>query len=72
MSLWFSNGKLDNIAGPPLDREDCQDCWHVTSAAEDAASSYFMAKDLHKNYKLGCALQKIRLERALYLQAAEN
>ena len=63
----------DNIAGAARDREDCQSCWaRYLCGRGCAASSYFMAKDLRKNYKLGCALQKIRLERALYLQVRDK
>ena len=63
----------DNIAGAAWDREDCQSCWaRYLCGRGCAAGSYFMAKDLRKNYKLGCALQKIRLERALYLQAVDK
>ncbi len=63
----------DNIAEAAWEREDCPGCWaRFLCGRGCAAGSYFMTGDLRKNYRLGCALQKIRLERALYLQAAEN
>jgi uncharacterized protein len=51
-------------------KEACLQCWaRYLCGGGCAASSYFAAGDLEKIYDLGCALQKIRLERALYLQS---
>jgi uncharacterized protein len=52
------------------EREACSGCWARYLCGKGcAAASYFMAGDLQRNSELYCALQRIRLERALYLQA---
>jgi len=59
----------NNVAAAAREREDCSSCWARYLCGQGcAASSYFMAGDLRKPYGIGCALQKMRLERALYLQ----
>lgn len=51
-------------------REDCLSCWaRYLCGWGCAASVYFQTGSLVKCYLLGCSLQKIRLERALYLLA---
>jgi uncharacterized protein len=58
------------LAAAAREKEACGCCWARYLCGNGcAASSYFMTGDLQKTYNLGCALQKIRLERALYLQA---
>ena len=60
--------KVSRAAG---EKEECRLCWaRYLCGMGCSASSVFMAGDMKKNYVLGCLLQKIRLERALYLQAA--
>ncbi|NMB34868.1 MAG: thioether cross-link-forming SCIFF peptide maturase [Firmicutes bacterium] len=51
-------------------REACHSCWaRYLCGRGCAATAYFMEGALHQTNALSCALQKIRLERALYLQA---
>ena len=58
------------VSGSSKERSECGSCWaRYLCGGGCSASSFFVAGDLKKNYQLGCALQKMRLERALYLQA---
>jgi len=51
-------------------KEECTLCWaRYLCGYGCAASSFYICGDLCKCYALACALQKMRLERALYLQA---
>ncbi|MDO9533961.1 MAG: thioether cross-link-forming SCIFF peptide maturase [Bacillota bacterium] len=60
----------ERIDGAAWQREECPACWaRYLCGRGCAASSYFQGGDLCSTYKLGCDLQKMRLERALYLQA---
>lgn len=60
----------ERISGAAWQREECSACWaRYLCGRGCVAGSYFLGGDLHRTYKLGCALQKIRLERAIYLQA---
>ncbi|MGI5875722.1 MAG: thioether cross-link-forming SCIFF peptide maturase [Dethiobacteria bacterium] len=66
----LQQGAGDKVAASAGEREGCSSCWARYLCGQGcAASSYFMAGDLRKTYDIGCALQKMRLERALYLQA---
>ncbi|NLX91331.1 MAG: thioether cross-link-forming SCIFF peptide maturase [Firmicutes bacterium] len=61
----------ENVFRAAREREKCLSCWaRYLCGMGCSASSALMAGGLEKNYGLGCSLQKIRLERALYLQAA--
>ncbi|MGI5882356.1 MAG: thioether cross-link-forming SCIFF peptide maturase [Dethiobacteria bacterium] len=61
----------EGIYGSAKEREECHTCWaRYLCGMGCPASSVFMAGDMKKTYALGCSLQRIRLERALYLQAA--
>jgi len=58
------------MAEAPLKREDCKTCWaRYLCGRGCAATSYFLGGSLTRPHSLSCALQKMRLERALYLQA---
>jgi len=60
----------EQVAHSAEEREECSGCWTRYLCGKGcAAASYFMAGDLQRNSNLYCALQRIRLERALYLQA---
>jgi len=62
--------KGEKIAFSAHEKEECRRCWaRYLCGRGCAASSYFIAGDLKKTYDIGCHLEKIRLERALYLQA---
>jgi len=62
--------RAEQIARFADEREACSGCWARYLCGNGcAAASYFMAGDLQRNSELYCALQRIRLERALYLQA---
>ena len=61
----------EKVSRAAQERAECCQCWaRYLCGMGCSASSFFMAGDLKKNYYLGCKLQRIRLERALYLQAA--
>lgn len=65
-----SRGLRDKLAFAAEGRDDCDLCWaRYLCGRGCAAASYYLGGGLEKTYELGCALQKIRLERALYLQA---
>ncbi len=58
------------MAAAARQREACQTCWaRYLCGRGCAATAYFMEGALHRTNALSCALQKVRLERALYLQA---
>ena len=60
----------DRVACSAAQRDDCSRCWaRYLCGGGCAAASYFLAGSLDHNDVLYCALQRIRLERALYLQA---
>ncbi|MEW5921973.1 MAG: thioether cross-link-forming SCIFF peptide maturase [Bacillota bacterium] len=60
----------DQVARSAAQREACPSCWaRYLCGRGCAAVSHFLAGDLCRNDALYCALQQIRLERALYLQA---
>ena len=53
-----------------LSKEDCQECWarfHCSGGCHANAEQF--NGDLKKPYRLACALQKKRIECALYIQA---
>lgn len=53
-----------------LTKPACRDCWaryHCGGGCH--ASAYLVNRDIQRPYELGCALQKKRLECALYVQA---
>ncbi len=65
-----SSGLRNKLAIAAEDRDDCYFCWaRYLCGRGCAAASYYLGGALEETYDLGCALQKIRLERALYLQA---
>jgi uncharacterized protein len=60
----------EKMAAAALEREACSSCWaRYLCGRGCAATAYFLGGALHKTNDLSCALQKIRLECALYLQA---
>lgn len=60
----------EKMAAAAWQREACSNCWaRYLCGRGCAATAYFLEGALHKTNALSCALQKIRLERALYLQA---
>ncbi len=60
----------ERVACSAAQRNECSYCWaRFLCGGGCAAASYFLAGDLYQNDKIYCALQRIRLERALYLQA---
>ncbi len=59
------------MAAASAAREPCADCWaRFLCGRGCAATAYFVEGKLHKASALNCNLQKMRLECALYLQAA--
>ena len=62
--------RREQVARFAEEREACSGCWARYLCGKGcAAASYYLAGDLQRNSELYCALQLIRLERALYLQA---
>ncbi|NLJ88846.1 MAG: thioether cross-link-forming SCIFF peptide maturase [Epulopiscium sp.] len=51
-------------------KEECRSCWvKFYCSGGCAANAYQFHKDIHIPYKIGCELEKKRVECALYLQA---
>ena len=60
----------ERVAHSAAQRDECNSCWaRYLCGGGCAASSYFLTGDLYHNDTIYCALQRMRLERALYLQA---
>ncbi len=65
-----ANGPGEKLTRAADERDECCSCWaRYLCGRGCAAASYYLGGGLDKTYFLGCALQKIRLERALYLQS---
>lgn len=63
ISSLFKNAHIYN-------KEDCKECWAKFYCSGGCqANNYHFNGDIHKPYKLGCALQKKRIECALYIKA---
>lgn len=59
-------------ASSMFDKEDCVKCWaRYYCGGGCHANAHSHNKDLKKPYKLGCELQKIRTECALYIEAVK-
>lgn len=69
-TLELDRQKGSKVASSAAGREECSHCWaRYLCGGGCAAASYFLAGDLGRNDPLYCALQRMRMERALYLQA---
>ncbi len=68
--------KLHNDVGETVsraarERTECNLCWaRYLCGGGCSANSFFMTGSLKKNNRMACILQKMRLERALFIQAA--
>lgn len=52
-----------------FNKEECKGCWaRFYCAGGCLANNYNMNKDIFKPYQIGCEIQKIRIEAALYVQ----
>lgn len=68
--LELNNEVGEQVACSAAQRDECSHCWaRYLCGGGCAAASYFLQGDLYRNDTLYCTLQRIRLERALYLQA---
>ncbi len=65
----FDKGKAAQFAGVSVySREKCRDCWaRFYCSGGCSASNYKANGDIDKSYELGCDLEKMRLEAAIYL-----
>jgi uncharacterized protein len=53
-----------------LTKEDCQDCWAKNFCSGGChANAYNFNQDILKPYQLGCAMEKNRIENAIYINA---
>jgi uncharacterized protein len=56
-----------------LNKSECRQCWaRFYCSGGCHANAYYSNRDLFKPYELGCDLQKMRLEYAIYLQVKIN
>ena len=67
----FDKSKAAPFAGVSVyTRESCRDCWaRFYCSGGCSAANYNANGDINKAYALGCELEKMRLECALYLAA---
>ena len=53
-----------------FNKEECSHCWaRFYCSGGCLANNYIINKDIFKPYEIGCELQKMRIEAALYVQA---
>lgn len=56
-----------------LNKSECQSCWaRFLCSGGCHANAYNFNKDIYKPYRLGCEIQKKRLECAIYLQVKKH
>jgi len=65
----FDRSKAQQFSGVNIyTREKCRDCWARFYCSGGCSAANYQAKgDINKSYELGCELEKMRLECAIYL-----
>jgi len=80
--------KLGNVGGPSLDialqgefksvntlnnKPTCEDCWaRYLCGGGCHANNYIMNRNIYSPYEIGCEIQKLRIEYALWLKAKKS
>lgn len=70
----FDKEKASDFAGVSVyTREKCRDCWaKFYCSGGCSAANYFSNNDINDSYDIGCDLERMRLECALYMNVLKN